>query len=265
MPTAYADGLRIEYFDTGEGAGDGLPLVCLTGWCSSRARYDRLVPLAAKSRRVVSLDWRGHGQSERQHGDFGTDGQVNDALAVVEAAALDSFAVASASHSGWVAIELRRRLGDRVAKIVHMDWLVVEPSEPYLALIRKLQSESTWEEARDTLFDIWRGGLENVDVEDAVAVMDRQGAEMWIRSGREIEAAFARNGSPLRALSALDVQPPVLHLYGQPRDPTYLERQQAFAAANDWFEVRQVSARSHFSMIETPDEVVAAIEPFLAG
>ena len=48
MPTAYADGLRIEYFDTG--AGDGLPLVRLTGWCSSRTRYYRLVPLAAKSR-----------------------------------------------------------------------------------------------------------------------------------------------------------------------------------------------------------------------
>jgi pimeloyl-ACP methyl ester carboxylesterase len=263
MPTAYADGLRIEYLDTGE--ADGLPLVCLTGWCSSRARYDRLVPLVAESRRVVTLDWRGHGDSERPHGDFGTDGQVNDALAVVDAAALNRFAVASASHSGWVAIEMRRQVGDRVAKIVHMDWLVVEPSEPYLALIRTLQSEETWAEARDTLFEIWRGGLETVDVEDAIAVMSRQPAEMWIRSGREIEAAFARNGSPLRALSALDTQPPVLHLYGQPRDPAYLDRQKAFAAENEWFDVQQVSARSHFSMIESADEVAAAIRLFLAG
>ena len=262
MPTANADGLRIEYSDTG---GGGLPLLCLTGWCSSRTRYDRLVTLVAQSRRVVSLDWRGHGQSERPHGDFGTEGQANDALAVVEAAALNRFAVASASHSGWVAIELRRRLGDRVAKIVHMDWLVVEPPEPYLALIRALQSEETWAEARDNLFEIWRGGLENVEVDDAIAVMNRQEAEMWMRSGREIEAAFASNGSPLRALSALDFKPPVLHLYGQPRDPAYLEVQQAFAAENEWFEVRQVNARSHFSMIEAPDETAAAIEPFLAA
>ena len=239
-------------------------MVCLTGWCSSRSRYDRLVPLIAGSRRVVTLDWRGHGESEPPHEDFGTQDQVRDALAVVEAAGLDRFAIASASHSGWVAIELRRQLGDRVARIVHMDWLVVEPSEPYLALIRKLQSEDTWAEARDTLYQIWRGGVESAEIETAIAVMNRQDAEMWMRSGREIEGAFAKNGSPLRAHSAFGSPPPVLHLYGQPRDPTYLERQQAYAAGNPWFDVKQVQARSHFSMIETPDEAAAAIDSFLA-
>jgi pimeloyl-ACP methyl ester carboxylesterase len=254
VPTANADGLRIEYSDTG--GGDGLPLVCLTGWCSSRSRYDRLVPLVAESRRVVTLDW--------PQDDFGTEHQAHDALAVVDAAGLDRFAIASASHSGWVAIELRRQLGDRVARIVHMDWLVVEPSEPYLALIRKLQSEATWAEARDTLYDIWRGGVASTEIENAIAVMNRQDAQMWMRSGREIEAAFERGGSPLRSLSALGSPPPVLHVYGQPRDPAYLERQRSYAAENPWFDVRQVQARSHFSMIETPEEAAAAIDSFLA-
>jgi pimeloyl-ACP methyl ester carboxylesterase len=263
MPTASADGLRIEYAEAG--GGDALPLLCLTGWCSSRERYARLVPLLAEHRRVVSFDWRGHGESERPTSDWGGEAQLRDALSVVEAARLERFAVASASHSGWVAIELRRRLRARVEKIVHMDWLVVEPSEPYMALIRKLQSESTWPEARDMLFEIWRGGVASDDIEDAIAVMKRQDAEMWMRSGREIEAAFVRNRSPLRALSELDAKPPVLHVYGQPRDPSYLERQQAFAADNDWFDVRQVEARSHFTMIETPAEAAAAIESFLAG
>lgn len=263
MPSATADGLRIEYSDTG--VSGGLPLLCLTGWCSSRSRYDQLAPLLAEKHRVVCLDWRGHGESERPSGDFGLEGQVNDALAVIGATSLDRFAVASASHSGWVAIELRRRLGDRVAKIVHMDWLVVEPSEPYLALIRMLQSEKTWSEARDTLFEIWRGGVKTSDIDDVIAVMNVQEAKMWMRSGREIEAAFARDGSPLRALSAMEARPPVLHLYGQPRDPAYLKRQQDFAAQNEWFEVRQLDARSHFSMIEMPHDAYAAIAPFLAA
>ena len=194
MSTTLADGLRIAFSDTG-GVG-GLPLVCLTGWCSSRSRYDRLVPLVAPNRRVVTLDWRGHGDSERPGGDFGLDGQVADVLAVVDAVGLDEFAVASASHAGWVAIELRRRLGDRVAKIVHMDWLVDEPSEPYLELIQRLQSDATWADARDRLFEIWRGGVDGEGISDTLAVMRRQDAEMWMRSGREIGAAFARNGSP---------------------------------------------------------------------
>ena len=263
MPAALADGLHIAYTDTG---GDGgTPLVCLTGWCSSRARYDRFVPLAKQSRRLITFDWRGHGDSERPTGDFGLEGQVTDALAVIDAAGLDVFAVASASHSGWVAIELRRRLGARVAKIVHMDWLVVEPSEPYLDVIRQLQSEGTWGQARDRLFEIWQGGVEHVGVSEAMAVMKRQSAEMWMRSGREIEAAYARDGSPLRALAALETTPPVLHVYGQPRDPAYFERQRAFASAHDWFHVCQVEATSHFSMVEAPEEAAAAIELFLAG
>jgi pimeloyl-ACP methyl ester carboxylesterase len=55
----------------------------------------------------------------------------------------------------------------------------------------------------------------------------------------------------------------VLHLYGQPRDPAYLERQQQFAAEHPWFRVQQVDAQSHFAMAEAPEQVAAAIEEFL--
>ena len=97
----------------------------------------------------------------------------------------------------------------------------------------------------------------------AIAVMNRQGAAMWMRSGREIEACFVRHDSALGRISALETQPHVLHLYGQPADPNYLARQQAFAAEHRWFEVRRASARSHFTMIETPEEAVAAVNEFL--
>jgi hypothetical protein len=52
----------------------------------------------------------------------------------------------------------------------------------------------------------------------------------------------------------------VLHVYGQPRSPEYLDVQQRFAAEHDWFSVRRIEARTHFSMIEAPEAVAAAIE-----
>lgn len=262
MGNVRVDDLEIAYSDLG--TSEGLPLVCLTGWCSSRARYDQFLPRAGEGRRVISLDWRGHGESDRPAGDFTVTDLVRDVAAVVETAGLSKFAVASASHSGWAAIELRRQFGERIPCLVHMDWLVVEPSQPYMELIQKLQTDA-WMEARDTLFEIWRGGIDNPAVEAAIDVMNEHGAEMWQRSGREIEGSFQTNGSPLTALAKLDSQPRVLHLYGQPRDPSYLARQQAFAADHPWFEVTQVGARSHFSMIEVPDEAVAAIDAFLAA
>lgn len=261
MKTATADGLAIAYDDSG---GDGLPLLCLTGWCSSRGRYDRFVEGAARHRRVVRLDWRGHGDSDPARGDFGLEEMVADALAVVEDAGLDAFVPVSASHSGWVAIELRRRLGERVPKIVHMDWLLVPPSEPYLAVIRGLQSPEGWPDARATLYRIWRSGVDDPAIEAVLATMSEHGADMWMRSGRRIEEAFAENRSPFDALERLDPPPPVLHLYGQPTEDEYLARQQRFADEHPWFEVRRVPARTHFAMTETPQECVAEIERFLA-
>ena len=260
MASTQADGISIEYDEAG--AGDP-PLLLLTGWCSSRGRYDRFLPVASRNRRVVRLDWRGHGGSGDAGGDFGVEEMTRDALAVAEAAGLDVFIPVSASHSGWVAIELRRRLGDRVPKLVHLDWLMVPPSEPYLDVIRLLQSEERWPEARDTLFRIWRGGLDEPFLEPILATMNEHGAEMWMRSGQKIEQSFAEAGSPFDALAALDDPPEVLHVYGQPRDPEYLARQERFAAEHPWFRVQQVDAQSHFAMAEAPEQVAEAIESFL--
>lgn len=155
---ATIDNLEIAYSDTGAG---GLPLVCLTGWCSSRARYDLVAPLLAKRGRVITVDWRDHGDSSHTREDFGRNEMVRDVLAVVDDAGLNNFGIVSASHSGWVAIDVRRRLGARVPVLVHLDWLMFEPSESYMAVIRQLQSEEAWPGGRDTLFRVWRGGIEN--------------------------------------------------------------------------------------------------------
>jgi pimeloyl-ACP methyl ester carboxylesterase len=261
MPTVIADGLRIDYCD--EGASTSLPIVCLTGWCSSRERFARFVARAAQERRVLALDWRGHGGSQMPSGDFGIDEMARDVLAVAEDARLDKFAIVSASHSGWVALAVRERLGDRVPKVVHMDWLLVPPSPLYMDVIRRLQSEATWEAARDKLFGIWRGGVDDSEVEAALDVMRAHGPAMWMRAGREIERSFREQASPLAAWAALPSRPEILHMYGQPQDPAYLEQQQELARRHRWFFVEQVRAQSHFTMIETPLEAVEIMNAFL--
>ena len=241
--------------------GEGEPaLLLLTGWCSSRERWAKAAPLLAEHRRVVSFEWRGHGESRAAAGDFGTAEMVQDALSVIDGAGLQNVIPCSASHSGWVAIELRRRLGDRIPAIVHLDWMVQEPSVPYMDLLAELQDPDRWPHARDTLLDIWRAGVEDDAIGAAIEVMRRQSAEMWMRSGREIEASYRRGGSPLRALSGFPAVPMVRHVYGQPPAPEYLDAQRQFAAEHDWYSVHRLDARTHFSMIEAPSEVASEIE-----
>lgn len=265
MASAEADGIMIAFDDHGGGEP---ALLCLTGWCSSKARYEHVVPLLARHRRTVAFDWRGHGDSQRDVSDFGLEEMVRDALAVLEKTGIEQVVPVAASHSGWVAIELRRRLGaERVPQIVHMDWMVVSPSDRYMEVLRKLQDEVTWAEARDTLFTIWRAGIERSEIDQVIDVMAAQTAEMWMRSGREIEHAYARGGgSPFAAYDALDPAPTqVLHVYGQPQDPAYLDVQRAFEETHPWFRVERVPATTHFAMVETAAEAATAIEAFVSG
>jgi pimeloyl-ACP methyl ester carboxylesterase len=254
-------GVRISFDDVG--AGDP-PLLLLTGWCSSKERWSEVARLLAPTHRVLNSEWRGHGSSDRAPADFGLEEMIDDALAVADAAGVTQFVPCAASHAGFVAIELRRRYPERVPMLVHVDWYVIPPPPPYHAVLEQLTSRDDWPSARDTLIGIWRAGLERPQIDSALSVMREQGADMWMRSGREIMAGYARVGSPLEAWAALDPPVPVLHAYGQPADPAFLAAQQAFAAEHPWFSVEQLPGVSHFAMLETPHELAEAIETFVS-
>jgi pimeloyl-ACP methyl ester carboxylesterase len=262
MPDACSNGVRIRYDDRGEG---GPALLFLPGWCVSRKVFAELPRHAAARRRVLTLDWRGHGESEATTAPFGSDALVEDAIAVIEASGARSVVPVALSHAGWIAIELRRRLGDRIAKLVLIDWLVQRPPAPFLRLLEALQSAETWSTARDLLFSIWlRGGVDDELRCFIPSDMGAYGFDMWARAGREIAAVYRRWGSPLAALSGLETTLPVAHLYSQPDEPDYLAAQRTFADDNPWYSVVKLNARSHFPMFEVPQEMSAEIERFVA-
>lgn len=262
MPEACSNDVRISYDDQGEG---GPALLFLPGWCVSRKVFADLPRIAATRRRVLALDWRGHGKSESAAAPFGAEQLVEDAIAVIEASGARSVVPVALAHAGWVAIELRRRLGDRIAKLILIDWLVQEAPPPFLNLLEAIQSPDRWSDARDLLFSIWLRGVDDANLRRFIpADMGAYGPEMWARAGREIEAAYRRWGSPLAALRNLEVTLPVLHLYAQPDEPRYLADQHSFAALNPWYSVVKLEARSHFPMFEVPREMGAEIESFVA-
>jgi pimeloyl-ACP methyl ester carboxylesterase len=258
MPEVMSHGTRISYDDEGRGEP---AFLFMPGWCGSRRVFDQLAARCATRRRTLALDWRGHGQSEAPVGDFGASALVGDALSVIEASGADRVVPVALSHAGWVAIELRRTLGSRVATLVLLDWIILEPPPPFLGALQALQDPALWQQTREQLFSMWIHGLEIPELSRYVREdMGSYGFDMWSRAGREIGAAYAKAGSPLHALTTLNPPMPVLHLYAQPDDAGYLAAQQSFSAAHPWFQVRKVQARSHFPLLEAPDEVATAIE-----
>jgi len=73
------------------------------------------------------MDWRGHGDSQASDRDFGFAENAVDAQAVVEASGAHSVIPVAQGQAQWAAIELRRRLGERMPKIVASSWPVISP------------------------------------------------------------------------------------------------------------------------------------------
>src|SRR5262245_37895850 len=197
-----ATDLRIASDDLGD---RDTALLFLTGWCSSRKVFRDLLPIAARDRRVLAPDWRGHGGSSRPEEDFTTEDLVADTIEVLDRAEVATVVPVGLAHAGWVAIELRRRLGaERVPGIVLCDWMVLGPPPPFLGALAGLQQPEAWQAVRSGLFAMWTEGVDLPALDRQIAEMATYDADMWGRAGREIAAQFATWGSPIEALAAFE-------------------------------------------------------------
>ncbi len=59
-----SDGVALDYVDTG---GDGVPLILLHGWGQTQAMFRGQVSGLGAERRVITIDQRGHGLSDKPH------------------------------------------------------------------------------------------------------------------------------------------------------------------------------------------------------
>jgi pimeloyl-ACP methyl ester carboxylesterase len=263
MPRAVSNGISLVYDDRGRGEP---ALLFLPGWCVPRAVFRELVPHAATTRRVLALDWRGHGDSGPASGDFGMAELVDDAAAVIVASRAREVVPVALAHAGWVAIELRRRLGLRIPQLVLLDWMVLGAPAAFFDTLHDMQTPERWRETVDAILERWLNGADNPAL--VRFLREEVGAgppEMWARAAREIAAAFGAAGSPLGALASLAAPPAVLHLYAQPDDAGFLTAQEAFAATHPWFQARHLEARSHFPVLEVPAVIASAIEEFVGA
>ena len=100
----------------------------------------------------------------RSPGGFGVSELADDALAVLEARTTSVIPVASA-HSGWVALELRRRLGRRVSGIVSLEWSVLGLPPQLREALAGMQSPDRWRQVVEGMHQRWLNGAQNPDLE----------------------------------------------------------------------------------------------------
>ena len=118
MAEVLNDGVKIIY----DVAGDGRPLVLLHGWCCDRSWWTEpgYVDELRSSHRILNIDVRGHGASDKPHeaGAYTSDALTGDVLAVADAEGVDRFAIWGQSYGGWIAWMTAAAAPDRVSAIV---------------------------------------------------------------------------------------------------------------------------------------------------
>jgi len=110
---------RHEFFVRESGPADAPPIVLLHGWLyDSHATWNRIVPLLAEQRRVIAIDLRNHGKSDRIRSRFDIADLADDIARVFDVLGIAGVPVVGYSMGGMTAQELVLRHPGRVSHLV---------------------------------------------------------------------------------------------------------------------------------------------------
>lgn len=114
---AYApvNGLNIYY----EINGSGEPLILLHGWFSNlETDFGKVLPLLAKNRQVIGVEWQGHGRTADSDRPFSYEQLADDTAALLEYLGIERADIFGYSGGSAIAIELGLRHPEVVRKLI---------------------------------------------------------------------------------------------------------------------------------------------------
>jgi pimeloyl-ACP methyl ester carboxylesterase len=111
---ATRDGTRLYWTEHGTGE----PLLLIMGLGATHVWWHRLTPLLASRFRTILFDNRGVGDSDQPPGPYDMAAMADDAMAVLDAAKVDSAHVFGASMGGMIAQEVVLRHPRRVRSLI---------------------------------------------------------------------------------------------------------------------------------------------------
>jgi pimeloyl-ACP methyl ester carboxylesterase len=207
-------GTRVRFVDV----GDGPAVVLIHGFASSLETWDLLVPLLRQHHRVIALDLKGFGWTDRPAGDYSPSAQADLVLGLLQQRGVDTFAVVGHSYGCSVALQVALRAGARVTRLALYDAWVYDEQLPTFFL---------WSRATglgEALFALFY----DERPEDKMANAFFDPAIVPESLIEEVERALARPGTKAAALAAVramrygdwqeryrEVRQPVLLLWGR--------------------------------------------------
>lgn len=214
------DGLRLHARDYGRRALDGLPVICLPGLARHSADFHELAVALSSARkgprRVLALDYRGRGRSERDRNwrNYDVRTEAQDTLNVLTALGIDEALFVGTSRGGLIAMALAAIRPALVGGVVLND---VGPVIDARGLIRirgyigRLPRPRDWREASLILKRLMSVQFPRLSDAEWEAMARRT----WMHGKRGLLTAY--DPALMKSLGAVDLEaplPPLWFLFG---------------------------------------------------
>lgn len=211
-----SDGLRLNVRDYGPPAAEALPVVCLPGLARTAADFhDLALALASnrrRPRRVLALDYRGRGRSERDRNWRHYDVRVEaaDTLQVVTAAGIDAALCVGTSRGGLVAMAIVAIRPALVRGVVLNDIGPVIDARGLMRIrnyIGKMPRPTDWREARLILRRLMDAQFPRLSDDE----WDAMARRTWTMSKKGLRPAY--DPALMKTLHAVDLEAPLPPLW----------------------------------------------------
>lgn len=111
------NGIQLAYTDQGKGT----PILFVHGFPMNKAAWEPQVKALSSSFRVISLDLRGHGESEAPLWHYTLEKYADDIHGLLEHLSIDQAVLAGLSMGGYTLFDFHRKYPDRVKGLILAD------------------------------------------------------------------------------------------------------------------------------------------------
>jgi pimeloyl-ACP methyl ester carboxylesterase len=257
-------------------AGRGPAVVLLHGYAQTSHMWLPLIPLFARTRTVIAPDLRGAGASERTAGGYTKKNMAQDVRELVRGLGHANASLVGHDIGLMVAYAYAAQFSDEVDKVVLMDaflpgvgdwtsvWLLRDLwhfhfyGETPLALVKgreRIYLEHFWN-------DFAADRTKSVPEADRQFYASAYAYAGGIAAGFEWFKAFEQDAKDFAAFAATKLDMPFLVLTGEKASGTMLIDQTRLVASDVQGVV--VEGAGHWLMEEAPQQVIPAIEAFIA-
>jgi pimeloyl-ACP methyl ester esterase len=263
MPFMTHAGVSLRY----DRSGAGPAVLLVHGWTFNRTVWERQVVALRARHTVVTVDLRGHGESSHPRSGYTLPAMAGDLEQLVRTLGVPRIAVVGWSFGGVIALELAKRLGDRLSALALVcSWpggFSDEKSGIAVPKEEAAQMRATVENdyrgfARQFAARIFKRGAESPFFSWAVAQIQKTPTQVAAACLDTVLAADLRPS--LKAVKA-----PTAVLHGRHDAVTPLAGGELLKKGIKGATLTVFEDSGHAPFLEEPDAFDAALVKFLAG